>query len=113
MMQKLMAIEITLDDLQTLIIDSVNTCLKHHSPQPAPAPKVAIDAERLLTKKQAAELIGVCCSTVDNHARAGNLTRRYVGKAVRFSRDEVLQLAQEKTPRKAGESLLNGKKRRA
>lgn len=70
------------------------------------------ESEQLLTKKQAAKLIGVCSSTIDNHARAGNLTRRYIGKAVRFSRDEVLKLAQEKTPGMAGKLMLIREKRR-
>jgi len=108
MMQKLIAIEITLDDLQTLIIDSVNACLRHHKPQ-VDQPAIEADNEQLLTKKQAAKLLGVCSSTIDNHARAGNLTRKYIGKSVRFLRDEVTKLAKGKDPRQMGQSLLKRK----
>lgn len=107
-------VTMTKRDLEMLLEERLRHCFLTYLPTvPIPTPLEPIDKERLLTKRQAANLIGVCQSTIDNHARAGNLTRRYIGKAVRFSRDEVLNLAKGKTPRKAGESLLNGKKRRA
>lgn len=46
-----------------------------------------------VSKRQAARLLDCSPSTIDNHARAGRLTRRYVGKAVRFDRAQVLSLA--------------------
>lgn len=107
-------VTMTKRDLEMLLEERLRHCFLTYLPTtPIPTPQKPVDNERLLTKRQAANLIGVCQSTIDNHARAGNLTRRYIGKAVRFSRDEVLNLAKGKTPRKAGESLLNGKKRRA
>ena len=105
-------VTMTKSDLEKIIEDRLRHCFLTFLPNEQPTVQEP-DNEQLLNKKQAAKLIGVCPSTIDNHARAGNLTRRYIGKAVRFSRDEVLQLAQEKTPRKAGQSLLNEKKRRA
>jgi predicted DNA-binding transcriptional regulator AlpA len=105
-------VTMTKGDLEKIIEDRLRYCFLTFLPNEQPKAQKP-DTEQLLNKKQAAKLIGVCQSTIDNHARAGNLTRRYIGKAVRFSRDEVLHLAQEKTPRKAGESMLNGKKRRA
>jgi len=88
-MKKLVLIEITMDELQMLIIDCVVACLKHHKPQ------LEFDDEQLINKKQAAKLLGVCTTTIDNHARAGNLTRRYIGKSLRFSRNEVLKLSKK------------------
>lgn len=50
----------------------------------------------LLKKKDAARLLSCSTSTIDNLARAGKLTRRYVGKkAVRFDREQVLSLAEQ------------------
>jgi hypothetical protein len=46
-----------------------------------------------VSKREAARLLGVCIASVDNAARRGDLTRRYVGKAVRFDRQQVLALA--------------------
>lgn len=46
-----------------------------------------------LTKKQAAQKLGCSTSTIDNAARAGKLTRHYIGKGVRFRLEEVLALA--------------------
>lgn len=100
------------DDLQTLIIDCVNVCLKHHKPS---APTVEIqepDPGQLLTTKESARLLGVSPSTIGNHARAGNLTRLYIGKSVRFSREQVTSLAQGKTPRTPGQPLLKRAKRK-
>lgn len=45
-----------------------------------------------MTKKEAARLLSVCPSTIDNAARAGKLIRHYVGKSVRFEREQVLAL---------------------
>ena len=53
-----------------------------------------------VSKREAARLISVCPSTIDNNARAGKLKRHYVGKAVRFDRLEVLALAKSHTNHK-------------
>ena len=53
-----------------------------------------------VSKREAARLISVCTSTIDNAARAGKLKRNYIGKSVRFLRTEVLALAQSHTNNK-------------
>lgn len=53
-----------------------------------------------VSKREAARLVSVCSSTIDNAARAGKLKRHYVGKSVRFLRSEVLALAQTHTNNK-------------
>ena len=53
-----------------------------------------------VSKREAARLISVCPSTIDNNARAGKLKRHYVGKSVRFDRGEVLALAKSHTNRR-------------
>lgn len=57
--------------------------------------------QAFVSKKQAARLLSCCPTTIDNHARSGNLTRHYVGqKSVRFDRKQVLALAQKHTNHK-------------
>jgi len=53
-----------------------------------------------VSKREAARLISVCQSSIDNAARAGKLKRHYVGKSVRFDRAEVLALARSHTSHK-------------
>lgn len=48
------------------------------------------------TKKQAARHLNCCTSTIDNAARAGKLTRHYLGNTVRFRIEEVKKLATPK-----------------
>jgi excisionase family DNA binding protein len=52
--------------------------------------------EARITKKQAAALINCSVSTIDNARRAGKITAyRIGGKAVRFDKSEVLNLAKK------------------
>lgn len=101
-MEKMVFTALTREELHALIIDSVNACLRHHAAQqPAqredtPGP----DGGAYVNKRQAARLLSCSPSTIDNHARAGSLTRHYVGKAVRFNRQEVLSLAKRHTSTK-------------
>lgn len=50
-------------------------------------------ASPYVTKKEAAGVLRCSPGTVSNLARAGKLKRLYVGKSLRFSRSEVLNLA--------------------
>lgn len=52
----------------------------------------------MLKKKDAARVLSCSTSTIDNMARAGRLTRHYVGKkSVRFDRAQVLSIAEQTT----------------
>lgn len=51
---------------------------------------------QFFTKKQAAKHLNCCTSTIDNAARAGRITRHYLGKTVRFRIEEVKKLATPK-----------------
>lgn len=53
---------------------------------------------RLISKTAAAKLLGCSTGTIDNYARSGDLKRFYVGRSVRFYRDQVISMA--KTMRK-------------
>jgi hypothetical protein len=46
-----------------------------------------------VSKKDAAKLLACSPGTIDNFARAGRLSRSYVGKSVKFLRSEVVQIA--------------------
>lgn len=94
-MEKMVLTTLSREELQALIIDSLNNCLRHHAAQqPAKREDVTGQAgEAFVSKKQAARLLSCSPSTIDNHARAGHLTRHYVGKSVRFDRQQVLGLA--------------------
>ncbi len=101
-MEKMVFTALTREELHALIIDSVNACLRHHAAQqPAQREDTPGQAgEAYINKRQAARLLSCSPGTIDNHARAGNLTRHYVGKAVRFDRQEVLSLAKRHTSTK-------------
>ncbi len=106
-------VTMTKGELEKLFEDRLRYCLLTYVPlQPAPPGTDQQDPNQLLTKKEAARLLGVSPSTIDNHARAGNLTRLYIGKSVRFSREQVTSLAQGKTPRTPGQPLLKRAKRK-
>jgi len=103
-----LTIDRRLENIEELLLE-----IKHRpqTPQVKEAPEP--DAAQLLTKKEAARLIGVSPGTIDNAARAGKLQRRYIGKAVRFLRSEVLSLPEGKAQRTPGAPLLKREKRKA
>jgi excisionase family DNA binding protein len=67
--------------------NSKSMAKNHTSAPPADSP--------FITKKEAAKLISVSPSTIDNAARAGRIKRHYIGSAVRFDRTQVLSLAKK------------------
>ena len=48
------------------------------------------DGRQLLTRKEAADLAGVCLATLDNKVKAGVLTKYRTGGVVRFKKSEVI-----------------------
>lgn len=98
MPQQTVLTSLTLNELENLIIDSVNACLKVHNPQPqhAAVQQLQDDPDRLISKKEAARLLGCSQSTIDNYRRAGVLQATKLGKAVRFRRGDVLSFANPK-----------------
>ena len=93
----------TPEELSALIDERFRIAFKHYAPQlqqrlPEETPVEA--GQTYVSKKQAARLLDCSQSTIDNFARSGRLTRSYVGKAVRFDRQQVLSLAQNPANRK-------------
>ena len=83
-------------ELETLVIECVGACLKNATPLPRHTGNELPPGEAgsaFISKREAARLLSCSPSTIDNHARAGHLTRHYIGKAVRFDRVQVLSLA--------------------
>ncbi len=88
-----LVVTLTRDELQDLVINSVKAVLAN---QPAHRDTVPDEAAPIyVNKREAARLLSVCPSTIDNAARAGRLKRNYVGKSVRFERVQVLALTKK------------------
>mgnify|MGYP001798572602 CR=1 FL=1 len=87
-----------LNTLENLLLD-----LKHETlPQLFKAQKEEeLDQDRLLTKKEAAQLWGCSTSTIDNYRRAGILTPYRLGSAVRFKYAELKEAMEQMNTRKA------------
>lgn len=49
---------------------------------------------KCLTRKEAADLLGVCTRTIDNELKAGNLGAIHVGRAVRIPWGELQRYMQ-------------------
>ena len=93
-MEKIVFTALTLQDLEALVIGCVQVCLKRHAAHyPGKRDDVPGQAAAAyVSKREAAKLISVCTSSIDNAARAGKLKRHYAGKKVLFERSAVLAL---------------------
>ncbi len=99
-MQTTVITSLSYEELKTLISEALRKELKQIAPPPRMEELPGQAGEAYVNKRQAAKLLSCSPSTIDNHARARNLTRHYVGKAVRFDRQEVLALAKRHTSTK-------------
>lgn len=68
----------------------------------------------LLTRREAADLAGVCLATIDNKVRDGVLKKYRTGGIVRFKRQEIIeafsQSSMTKTHRRGASRTAAGKK---
>ena len=55
------------------------------------APAVPADGKQLLTRREAAEVVGVCLATLDNKVKDGTLRKYRTGGVVRLKRQEVIE----------------------
>lgn len=92
-MSELFVTTMTKADIEGLFIDCMKAVIKNHLPNPKPLPAPPKKEANFVTKKQAAQQLNCSTSTIDNYARAGRLTRHYIGRTVRFKLEEVLALA--------------------
>ena len=102
-MEKVVFTALTKQDLEALVIDCVQVCLKRQAAQ-QPAKRDDVPGQagaNYVTKREAARLISVCIATIDNARRAGKIKAHRIGnRAVRFDRNEVLALAKSHTNHK-------------
>jgi len=89
MSKEIVLVSIPKDELQTLIIDSVNACLKFHLPKPEGKEELP----ELLTRQQVADYLSVSLKTVDNLTKDGLLKKHYIAGSPRFKRKEVRAVA--------------------
>lgn len=99
-MQTTVITSLNYEEFRTLLSETIREELKQIAPPPRQEETPGADGATYVNKRQAARLLSCSSSTIDNHARAGSLTRHYVGKAVRFDRQEVLSLAKRHTSTK-------------
>ncbi len=93
-MQKLMLVELPVNELEAMIVNCVNACLRtHEGKKTLTEPE---NMEQLITKKEAAKLLSVHVSTIDNLRRDGSLTRYNIGKSARFKRGDIYELANKR-----------------
>lgn len=69
------------------------------------------EANTLLTRKEAAALVGVCLATIDNKVNAGVLPKYTTGGIVRFKRQEVIDaFSKSFSPNRARRKTQTGAK---
>lgn len=72
------------------LLDSKLKAIVHPEPQSS-------DSSEFLSRKQAADLLGVSLGTIDNLARGGIIQKHYLGSVPRFRREELLKAGQSWT----------------
>lgn len=86
-MDKIVFISLSKDDLQSIIIDCVNSCLKHHNRQ---EPTTTEPREKLLTVKETAEFLSLSVPTIYSKVSRGELPVMKRSKRLYFSNLELM-----------------------
>lgn len=87
-MDKTVLISLPIEDLQTVIIDCVNSCLRNNK-QESKAP--TNQTEQLLTIQEAAEFLSLTVPTMYSKVSKGELPVMKRGKRLYFSRTELME----------------------
>ena len=87
-MDKIVLISLPIEDLQTVIIDCVNSCLRNNK-QESKAP--TNQTEQLLTIQEAAEFLSLTVPTMYSKVSKGELPVMKRSKRLYFSRTELLE----------------------
>ena len=113
-MDKTVLISLPIEDLQTVIIDCVNSCLRNNK-QESKAP--TDQPEQLLTIQEAAEFLSLTVPTMYSKVSKGELPVMKRSKRLYFSRTELLEYVKAgrkksnaEIEQEAKEYLLNNKK---
>ena len=91
-MNETVLISLPIEDLQTVIIDCVNTCLKHNKQQDTRPSK---ELEQLLTVQEAAQFLNLTVPTMYSKVSKGELPVMKRSKRLYFSRIELLEYLKE------------------
>jgi len=86
-MEKTVFISLPIEDLQTVIIDCVNACLRTN--KQANAELQNTTGKELLTRKQAAAFLGVTLPTLHKWTLSGRVKGRRIGSRVRYYQSDL------------------------
>jgi excisionase family DNA binding protein len=86
-MQDIVLISIPESTIRNIVEQAVRKVISENQTTTA----VPADGKQLLTRKEAAELAGVCIATLDNKVKDGILKKYRTGGVVRFRRSEVIE----------------------
>ena len=89
-MEEKVLISLPLSNLQTLIIDCVNSCLKHHSTQKNNNP-LPSSTDEFLTIKEACEMLNVSRGTLYRYESQGRINIYGIGARRLLKRSELLE----------------------
>jgi excisionase family DNA binding protein len=112
-MEKTVLISLSVDDLQTLIIDCVNACLRHNKQEK----HESLEPERLLTVTEAAEFLSLTVPTIYSKVSKNELPVMKRNNRLYFSTEELREylkggkrLTNEQIEEKANEYITKKKK---
>jgi len=91
-MDKIVLISLPIEDLQTVIIDCVNSCLRNNK-QESKAP--TNQTEQLLTIQEAAKFLSLTVPIMYSKVSKGELPVMKRGKRLYFSRTELLEYVKQ------------------
>ena len=91
-MHKTVFISLPIDDLQTVIIDCVNSCLKNNTQESKPTTE---QPEQLLTIQEAAQFLNLTVPTIYSKVSKGELPVMKRSKRLYFSSAELMEYLKE------------------
>ena len=91
-MNKTVFISLPIEDLQTVIIDCVNSCLKNNTQESKPTTE---QPEQLLTIQEAAQFLNLTVPTIYSKVSKGELPVMKRSKRLYFSSTELMEYLKE------------------
>lgn len=91
-MDKTVFISLPIEDLQTVIIDCVNSCLKNNTQESKPTTE---KPEQLLTVQEAAQFLNLTVPTIYSKVSKGELPVMKRSKRLYFSSTELMEYLKE------------------
>lgn len=85
-----MLVTLTVQELESYMREWFLDELKRFMNQHAKENSQFTDLPEMITRKQAAKMIGVSVTTLDMWTREGRLRKHRIGRTVRFKRDELI-----------------------